>query len=124
MSTYDLQNWKTQIKKGYLELCILSLIHTHETLYGLVLIEELKKINLVVKEGTLYPLLSRMLKDGVLKAKWETEGIKGHPRKFYSLTAYGVRTLEEMKTTFLEMNQILRKVRKTKIKVLAHEQRQ
>ncbi len=93
-------NWKTQIRKGYLELCILLLIKRHKKLYGFDLLERLAAVELEVKEGTLYPLLNRMSADGLLSATWETENIKGHPRKFYALTKDGTKFLEEMRGEF------------------------
>lgn len=98
-----LGNWKTQIRKGYLELCILGLIQKHDRLYGFDLIEKLKTIDLDLKEGTLYPLLNRMTADGILKAVWETENLKGHPRKFYSLTTAGSGMLSAMNQEFERM---------------------
>src|SRR5437660_1271591 len=94
------ENWKTQIRKGYLELCILLLIKRQKKVYGFDLLEQLSKMSLEVKEGTLYPLLNRMSADGLLTAIWETENLKGHPRKFYSLTKDGVRLLNEMNEEF------------------------
>jgi PadR family transcriptional regulator PadR len=106
----SLDNWKIQIRKGYLELCILLLIRRHRRLYGFDLIEKLVEVDLPVKEGTLYPLLNRMTVDGQLAASWETENLKGHPRKFYSLTRAGERTLDEMASEFGRMVQIFRKL--------------
>ncbi len=71
-----ISNWLTQIKKGYLDLCILTLIESDEKAYGFQIISELADLKLTIKEGTLYPLLSRMTKDGLLTSAWETEGAK------------------------------------------------
>ncbi len=95
-----LANWKVQIRKGYLELCILLLIQKHHRVYGFDLLEKLREVELDLKEGTLYPLLNRMTSDNVLKSVWETKQIKGHPRKFYSLTSSGTTLLESMKLEF------------------------
>ncbi len=103
---FDTENWKTQIRKGYLELCILLLIRKHERIYGFDLIEKLSASGIPVKEGTLYPLLNRMTADGALGATWDTENVKGHPRKFYSLTKNGTQTLELMKREFDSMVEI------------------
>ena len=108
-----MDNWKIQIRKGYLELCILLLIRRHGKLYGFDLIEKLVAAELPVKEGTLYPLLARMTADGLLSAVWETENLKGHPRKFYSLTRAGDRALDEMGDEFARMVQIFRRLSKT-----------
>jgi len=95
-----IKNWLTQIKKGYLDLCILSLIETKKKSYGFEIISLLSEVDVVIKEGTLYPLLSRMTKDGLLVATWHTEEVLGHPRKFYSLTKLGKVNLKKMKTEY------------------------
>lgn len=112
--TDDLVNWKTQIRKGYLELCILLLIQRHERLYGFDLLEKLEQVNLSLKEGTLYPMLNRMTTDKLLRSVWETENIKGHPRKFYSLTKHGIELLEGMTSEFEKMIHIFSGVKKLK----------
>ena len=99
----ELDNWKTQIRKGYLDLCILALVQKHRQLYGFDLLDKLKDVGIEVKEGTLYPLLSRMSRDVLLKTYWQTEGNKGHPRKFYALTASGTLYLEKMTEEFRSM---------------------
>lgn len=106
----DIENWKTQIRKGYLELCILSLIKKEKRLYGFDLLEKLRAIDLAVKEGTLYPILNRMTEDRILQAVWETENVKGHPRKFYSLTASGAKQLSAMGAEFDKMVGIFREL--------------
>ena len=99
-----MKNWLTQIKKGYLELCVLSVIKGLGRVYGFQLLSELKTLEIETKEGTLYPLLNRMTKDGLLSSTWQTNEIKGHPRKFYSLTKKGRTSLELMQTEFEAMN--------------------
>ncbi len=108
----DIDNWKIQIRKGYLELCILLLIQEHKRLYGFDLLEKLKDNDLPLKEGTLYPLVNRMTEDKILQAVWETENNKGHPRKFYSLTKDGTKYLDEMKTEFEKMIKIYKSLQK------------
>lgn len=110
--TNGLDNWRTQVRKGYLELCILLLIQQHERLYGFRLLELLDEAKLPLKEGTLYPVLNRMSKEGTLKTLWETENLKGHPRKFYSLTKPGLVLLEEMKCEFEKMIKSFKGVQK------------
>ena len=107
------ENWKTQIRKGYLELCILLVIRRHGRVYGFDLLEKLAAVELDVKEGTLYPLLNRMIADGLLLPTWDTENVKGHPRKFYSLTKAGSKSLEEMQDEFESIVAIYRKLGKT-----------
>jgi len=87
-------------------MCILLLIQKHNKLYGLDLLDKLKEIDLEIKEGTLYPLLNRMTEDQILKSIWDTENVKGHPRKFYSLTKDGIKMLGEMKLEYSRLYKI------------------
>jgi PadR family transcriptional regulator PadR len=106
----SVENWKTQIRKGYLELCVLLCVRQQKKVYGFDLIERLASSSLEVKEGTLYPLLNRMAADGLLASAWETEGAKGHPRKFYSLTRAGSVFLKQLEDEYLEMVSIFKKL--------------
>jgi PadR family transcriptional regulator, regulatory protein PadR len=83
-------NWDSQIRKGWLELAILASLWS-EKLYGLDILRRLEAdSDLVVAEGTIYPILNRLKRDGLVDSKWvESQG--GHPRKYYSLTAAGRR---------------------------------
>lgn len=104
----EILKWKVQIRKGYLDLCILAVIEARGRVYGFDLIETLKSFGLEVKEGTLYPLLNRLSTEGLLKAEWEFKEVsKGHPRKFYSLTARGLKLFEDMKEEFAHMSSVL-----------------
>jgi PadR family transcriptional regulator PadR len=107
-----LDNWKVQVKKGYLEFCLLLLIRTNERMYGLELLEKLGSLEMPLKEGTLYPLLNRLCDDGLLKAVWETQNVKGHPRKFYSLTKHGAQALQDMESEFHRMMEIVMTLQK------------
>ena len=107
-----LDNWRVQVKKGYLELCLLLLIRNKKRMYGLELLEKLSSLDLNLKEGTLYPLLNRMTDDGMLQSTWETENAKGHPRKFYSLTKKGTQSLIEMEDEFNKMVELIVKIQK------------
>jgi PadR family transcriptional regulator PadR len=108
----SVDNWKTQIRKGYLELCVLLTIRHKKKVYGFDLIEQLSMASLEVKEGTLYPLLNRMNADGLLAANWDMENAKGHPRKFYSLTKEGVVFLVQLEDEFEQMVSIYKKLSK------------
>lgn len=108
----DIENWKTQLRKGYLELSILTLIESKERVYGFEILDVLSKAKLEIKEGTLYPLLNRMTLDGYLKSFWETENNKGHPRKFYSLTKQGSDVLKAMRAEFDSLYDILTVLRR------------
>jgi PadR family transcriptional regulator, regulatory protein PadR len=98
-----LNNWRTQIRKGYLELCILTLIATRERIHGFDMIQVLAKCGIDVKEGTIYPLLARMDTDGLITSRWEVTPGKGHPRKYYALSPSGAKTLIEMTREFEQM---------------------
>jgi PadR family transcriptional regulator PadR len=84
----DLENWEAQIRKGWLDVAILAALW-HGRLYGLEIIRALEqRSDLVVGEGTVYPVLARLRKDGLLEGTWE-ESESGHPRRYYELTAAG-----------------------------------
>lgn len=89
------EKWKSQFRKGFLELCILELLDDRERSYGLEIMESLENVGIDVSEGTLYPLLMRMTKDGSIVASWETPDV-GHPRKYYSVTKAGETLLSDM----------------------------
>lgn len=108
----DLDNWRVQVKKGYLEMCLLLVIRKNKRMYGLELLGALNDLELTLKEGTLYPLLSRMTEDGLLASSWDTENLKGHPRKFYALTRRGQQSLAEMEAEFSKMIELVEKVKK------------
>jgi PadR family transcriptional regulator PadR len=89
------ERWEVQVRKGVLELVVLAALWSGR-LYGLELIRRLEKdARLVVPEGTLYPLLSRLHADGQLGAEW-VEADAGHPRKYYKLTPEGRRRVVQM----------------------------
>jgi PadR family transcriptional regulator PadR len=101
-----------QVKKGYLELCLLTVIRKNKRMYGLELLERLSQLEMPLKEGTLYPLLNRLTDEGLLQSTWETENLKGHPRKFYALTKRGVLALGEMEEEFNKMVEIVLRLQK------------
>jgi PadR family transcriptional regulator PadR len=95
------ENTQTQMRKGILEYCILSIIARDET-YASDIIAELKKAQLLVVEGTLYPLLTRLKNNGLLTYNW-VESTSGPPRKYYSLSEEGRKVLEQLDTTWNEL---------------------
>lgn len=83
-------NWERQVRKGWLELAILASLWG-ERLYGLDILRRLENhSDLILAEGTIYPILNRLKADGLVDSKW-VEGEAGHPRKYYSLTTAGKR---------------------------------
>ncbi len=88
MNGNNLENWEAQIRKGWLDVAILATLWKGRQ-YGLEVIRELEsRSDLVVAEGTVYPVLSRLRKEGLIEGKWE-ESDSGHPRRYYRLTAAG-----------------------------------
>ncbi|MGZ3899733.1 MAG: PadR family transcriptional regulator [Bacteroidia bacterium] len=99
---------QTQMRKGVLELCILSILSKGDA-YPTEIIEKLKDTKLVVVEGTLYPLLTRLKNTGLLAYRWE-ESTSGPPRKYYKLTEIGEQYLKELQ---LSWNELVDAVNKT-----------
>jgi len=94
-------NTQTQMRKGILEYCILAIIAKGE-IYASDIIAELKKAQLLVVEGTLYPLLTRLKNNGLLTYTW-VESTSGPPRKYYSLADDGRKVLEQLDVTWHEL---------------------
>jgi PadR family transcriptional regulator PadR len=93
------EKWKSQFRKGFLELCVLELLANSGRSYGLAIMEQLNNAGVDVSEGTLYPLLMRMTKDESIEAQWETPEV-GHPRKYYTISDVGRSLLEQMKEEY------------------------
>ncbi len=96
-----IENTKAQMRKGVLEYCILSILSTHD-LYTSDIIKKLKESKLIVVEGTLYPLLTRLKNAGLLGYRWE-ESTQGPPRKYYELTDTGKTFLKELDGSWTEL---------------------
>lgn len=89
------ETWQEQIRRGTLDLAILLSVSPGPR-YGLSIIQHLEEFtDLVIAEGTIYPILGRLTREGLLAAKW-VEGEAPHPRKYYALTRLGARRLGEM----------------------------
>lgn len=104
-STMDLENVKSQMRKGFLEYCTLLLLRKKAS-YTSDIIEGLKSAHLIVVEGTLYPLLNRLKNDGLLSYEW-VESTQGPPRKYYSLTEQGESSLNELTQSWHELSQTI-----------------
>lgn len=98
---------QTQMRKGVLELCILSIL-SKEDAYPTEIIDKLKDTRLVVVEGTLYPLLTRLKNTGLLQYRWE-ESTSGPPRKYYKLTEIGEQYLKELQLSWQELVEAVNK---------------
>jgi PadR family transcriptional regulator PadR len=97
----DLENNKAQMRKGILEYCILSVL-SRNSCYASDIIKELKEAEVIVVEGTLYPLLTRQKNAGLLSYRWE-ESQQGPPRKYYELTDEGRKYLADLDKSWKEL---------------------
>jgi PadR family transcriptional regulator PadR len=107
-----LENAKAQMRKGVLEYCIL-LVLDGEPLYASNIIAELKEAKMIVVEGTLYPLLTRLKNAGLLTYRWE-ESTQGPPRKYYELTESGRKFLTELEGSWGELVEAVDKIKKNR----------
>lgn len=98
----NIENTKAQMRKGVLEFCILSVLKEKDA-YTSEILETLKNAKLLVVEGTIYPLLTRLKNDGLLTYRWE-ESTSGPPRKYYGLTETGQTFLNELDGTWTELS--------------------
>jgi PadR family transcriptional regulator PadR len=97
----NVENAKAQMRKGILEYCIISILAKGDA-YATDIINQLKKSDLIVVEGTLYPILTRQKNAGLLSYRWE-ESTQGPPRKYYTITAEGKKFLAELDKSWLEL---------------------
>lgn len=107
MSNFNVENTKVQMRKGVLEFCILGIIAEGEV-YASDILEGLKSANLLVVEGTIYPLLTRLKNSGILTYEWK-ESTSGPPRKYFTLTEQGNEILKELSQTWSELEFAVRK---------------
>lgn len=104
----NIENTKAQMRKGVLEYCILSILKNGEA-YTSDLLETLKDAKMLVVEGTVYPLLTRLKNAGLLSYRWE-ESTSGPPRKYYELTETGRLFLKELDGTWDDLKVAVAKV--------------
>lgn len=97
----NVENVKSQMRKGMLEYCVLLLLSEGE-FYTTDIIDRLKEANLIVVEGTLYPLLTRLKKEEMVTYRW-CESTQGPPRKYYRLSAKGEEALKELDEAWNEL---------------------
>ncbi len=97
----DIQNTQSQMRKGVLEFCILSIIRQGEV-YPSDIVEQMKSANLHILEGTLYPLLTRLKNAGLLNYRW-VESNSGPPRKYFMLTEKGLEFYSVLENTWQEL---------------------
>ena len=107
-----IENTKAQMRKGVLEFCILSILESGDA-YTSEILSQLKDAKLLVVEGTVYPLLTRLKNAGLLNYRWE-ESTSGPPRKYYGLTETGKLFLKELNTTWSELQNAVNLVTRKK----------
>lgn len=105
----DIENTKAQMRKGILEYCILSVL-SRNSCYASDIIKELKEAEVIVVEGTLYPLLTREKNAGLLSYRWE-ESPQGPPRKYYELTDQGRSYLSDLDNSWMELVESVNRIR-------------
>ncbi len=98
-----IENTESQMRKGLLELCILGIIQKQGEAYPSDILEQLKSAKLVVLEGTLYPLLTRLKNAGMLSYRWE-ESVSGPPRKYFTLTDDGTNFYKQLHTAWKDLS--------------------
>ncbi|WP_411768060.1 PadR family transcriptional regulator [Winogradskyella sp. A3E31] len=107
-----IENTKAQMRKGVLEYCILSILKDEDA-YVAEILETLKDAKMLVVEGTIYPLLTRLKNAGLLNYRWE-ESTSGPPRKYYGLTETGKLFLKELNGTWSDLQNAVNLVTSTK----------
>lgn len=105
-----IENTKAQMRKGVLEYCILSILK-HQDAYVAEILNTLKSAKMLVVEGTIYPLLTRLKNAELLSYRWE-ESTSGPPRKYYELTQRGKLFLNELNTTWDDLQNAVNLVTK------------
>ena len=108
----NIENTKAQMRKGVLEYCILSILHNGDA-YTSEILSTLKSAEMIVVEGTIYPLLTRLKNAGLLSYRWE-ESTSGPPRKYYLITENGKMFLRELNKTWLNLINAVNQVTGTK----------
>ena len=111
MNKIFVDKWKSQVKKGTLTFIVLNVLRNNE-FYGYEFIEEVKKSTKIeIAEGTFYPLMNRLKKENLVTSKW-VEQESGIPRKYFSLTETGWKTLEQMQVYWADLSSSIKKISK------------
>lgn len=105
----NVDNVKAQMRKGILEYCILAIL-SRDDAYASQIIAELKQAEMIVVEGTLYPILTRQKNQGLLSYRWE-ESPQGPPRKYYAITPKGREVLAQLDHSWCELVEQIRMIR-------------
>lgn len=106
----NLENWQTQLRKGLLDVVIMNLLR-HNPCHGYEMVQKLKQVNgLKIREGNIYPILARLQTDGLIANKNEASQ-DGPPRKYFTLTELGQKTLDSMNSHLCRMIESIQRVR-------------
>lgn len=116
----DIQNTQSQMRKGVLEFCILSIIKQGEV-YPSDIVDKMKGANLQILEGTLYPLLTRLKNAGYLTYRW-VESNSGPPRKYFLMTDQGLQFYAELERTWKELAEAVQTLTAQNYEPVAPEQ--
>ena len=106
-----IENTKAQMRKGILEFCILSILNQQDK-YATEILDSLKESQMIVVEGTIYPLLTRLKNAALLDYRWE-ESSSGPPRKYYAITDKGKEVLIELNDSWKALNRAVNKITKS-----------
>ena len=109
----NIENAKSQMRKGMLEYCVLLLLK-NEPAYANDIMSKLKEAELIVVEGTLYPLLNRLKRDGLLSYRWQ-ESTQGPPRKYYTLTPEGLTWLQGLDAAWTELESTVHRLKSDQV---------
>ncbi len=104
-----LDNIKSQMRKGMLEYCILEIIRRKES-YATDILSHLREADLLVVEGTLYPILTRMKNAGLLSYRWQ-ESTSGPPRKYFCITNEGQELLQSLEQEWQAITESVTKIK-------------
>jgi PadR family transcriptional regulator PadR len=99
----DISGWQSQLRKGAAELVVLAVLERQER-YGLDILDAVGGAGGVVSDGSLYPLLNRLERDGKLIARWSLDDGAPHPRKYYALSPEGLALLYAMRRTWRDFS--------------------
>lgn len=105
----EITNIKSQMRKGLFEYCILAIL-SREDSYASSILAKLKEAEMIVVEGTLYPILTRQKNQGLLSYRWE-ESPQGPPRKYYTITEVGKAYLRQFDIAWIELSQQVENIR-------------
>lgn len=118
----DIQNTQSQMRKGVLEFCILSIIR-HGEVYPSDIVDKMRAANLNILEGTLYPLLTRLKNAGLLTYRW-VESNSGPPRKYFLMTDKGIEFYSELERTWNELADAVKALAEVPVETINDDENQ